>query len=63
MKLATVHGEAAYVFGPCEIHDPGYIQGQLSQALTEDAELGMGIAQAVKSDPEKPQNGESSHTT
>jgi ammonium transporter, Amt family len=43
----VAHGEAAYVFGPCEAHDPesGYIQGEiLRTATTNDAELGVGGA-------------------
>lgn len=41
----AVHGEEAYVFGPCEAHDPGsgYIQGQMVREPTDHSgELGLG---------------------
>ncbi len=46
----AVHGEAAYVFGPCDAHEElgraGYIQGEMLPAATgpDDggAELGIG---------------------
>jgi ammonium transporter, Amt family len=41
----AVHGEEAYVFGPCEAHDPesGYIQGEVVREPTDnDGELGLG---------------------
>ncbi|KAK3938722.1 ammonium transporter [Diplogelasinospora grovesii] len=62
----AVHGEAAYVFGPCEAHDPenaGYIQGEeiMRTVSTNDAELSLGGPVAHATNPEKiHKNGESS---
>ncbi|ROW04480.1 hypothetical protein VMCG_04950 [Cytospora schulzeri] len=41
----AIHGEEAYVFGPCEAHDPesGYIQGHVVRELMDrSGELGLG---------------------
>ncbi|KAJ9143028.1 Ammonium transporter [Pleurostoma richardsiae] len=69
----AVHGEAAYVFGPCEAHDPesGYIQGEMLRSAPDepgDQELHVGGAQTggktapAAEEGEKPaKNGESSH--
>ncbi|KAH7119342.1 ammonium transporter AmtB-like domain-containing protein [Dactylonectria macrodidyma] len=64
----AIHGEAAYVFGPCEGHDPeqGHIQGELVHTTeTNKDELGLGgIKKAqVTAEKEPPKNGESSHAT
>lgn len=64
----AVHGEAAYVFGPCEAHDPesGYIQGEMLRAATTNdrsGELGLGgTIPGTREHAEKttPKNGESS---
>ena len=38
----AIHGEAAYVFGPCEAHE-GYIQGQMMHENTNgDEEMAIG---------------------
>lgn len=42
----AVHGEEAYVFGPCEAHplDSGYIQGHaVHDAPGDSGELGVGF--------------------
>ncbi|KAH8882573.1 ammonium transporter [Thozetella sp. PMI_491] len=60
----AVHGEAAYVFGPCEMHDPesGYIQGEMVHTTTtNDGELGIGGMTAPPPMKEEAgKNGESS---
>jgi Amt family ammonium transporter len=67
----VVHGEAAYVFGPCDAHDPesGYIHGEILRTeTTNDAELGLGgvahkhHAAATDAEKEVSKNGESSHS-
>ena len=58
----AIHGEAAYVFGPCEAHEQGYIQGEVVRTGTDaDAELGIGGIHAVHEEPKESKNGESSH--
>lgn len=58
----AVHGEEAYVFGPCEAHDPesGYIQGHAVHD-TNSGDLGLGGGHATQN-PEaekvQPKNGE-----
>ena len=63
----AVHGEAAYVFGPCDAHED-YIQGQVVRTASDDhdEELGLGGLSAKKNSPaqdeikEEVKNGESS---
>lgn len=40
----AIHGEGAYTFGPCEMHDHGggYIQGHAIDPQTNSGELGLG---------------------
>jgi Amt family ammonium transporter len=64
----AAHGEAAYVFGPCEAHDreTGYIQGEMIRhESTNDAELGLGgvtagRGYAAEHEEKNGKNGESS---
>lgn len=63
----AVHGEAAYVFGPCEAHDPesGYIQGEMvvHHVTSNDAELGLGGGPAASSAAEHEKNGKNGESS
>jgi len=64
----AAHGEAAYVFGPCEAHEEGYIQGEIAQVDSNaDPELALGGLGGKKHHAEldgmkEVKNGESSAT-
>ena len=56
----AVHGEAAYVFGPCDAHDSSsYIQGERLTGDNSDPEVGLGLDRE-KNKGHEVHNGESS---
>ncbi|OAA68274.1 Ammonium transporter [Niveomyces insectorum RCEF 264] len=62
----AVHGEAAYVFGPCEAHaeygNAGYIQGEAVRANAEDNDGGAELAIGGATVEPKADNGGSHNT-
>ncbi|KAH8683592.1 ammonium transporter AmtB-like domain-containing protein [Ilyonectria robusta] len=60
----SIHGEAAYVFGPCEAHDPeqGYIHGELVPTSADETGMGSGNTTHITSEKEPMKNGESSRS-